>query len=293
MTRPLSPSAYRLLRCVEETLHRVPAVGKPRSGKALKEIEAWCAQYDIDLAVYRQGNTLRFDRRLLGEINEVLDSLGHPPLDIALSGRTTTQQAEQGGIEAKSVRERPRTRRVLASLPALSRPPWLASESREYRDLDWQSLDLGGFDILIQVENLDSFYAFTPDIEAIDRFRQPLVIYRGDRHYGGGFAVLAETWTATGKPHVYLGDFDAAGITFAIASQATHLLLPPLEWLIHHATADHLPATQMKAQASLLEHRAALSSDHPLRDYLAIILDRQRGLRQQWFGERLERVPLG
>lgn len=178
------------------------------------------------------------------------------------------------------------------SLPVLSRPPWLAAASREYRDLDWQSIDLCAFDVLIQVENLDSFYAFTPDLEAIAHFRQPLVIYRGDRHYGGGFAALAEAWAATGKSHVYLGDFDAAGIMFAIASQATHLLLPPLKRLIHHAISNHLPAAQMKMQAALSEHRAALPSGHPLGHYLGLILDQQRGLKQQWFDEQVDMVPM-
>ncbi|PXX97549.1 DUF7281 domain-containing protein [Halomonas sp. LBP4] len=288
----LSPGAYRLLRGVRETLRRESIVERPRGGKVVAEIEAWCAEYDIDLTVHRLGKRLRFDRRLLADMGQVLDSLGQPPLDAALSGRTTAEQADQGSLEAKSVRESPRARRTLVSLPVLARPAWLAAEPREYRDLDWRSLDLGAFDALIQVENLDSFYAFTPDIVATAHCRQPLVAYRGDRHYGGGFAALGEAWSARGKLHLYFGDFDAAGIGVAMASRATHLLLPPLEWLKRHATADHLPAAQMTAQAALRDYRATLPGGHPLRGYLTIILDRQCGLRQQWFGNDLILVPL-
>ncbi len=290
--RRLSAGAYRLLGGIQATLRRESSVAKPRRGKVVSEIEAWCDEYDIELAAHRLGRTLYFDRRLLDEMQGVLDSLGHAPLGTDPSGRTTAEQATLGSQEEKGVRESPRARRVLVSLPAQSRPAWLVAEPREYRDLAWRALDLRAFDALIQVENLDSFYAFTPDAEALDHFRQPLVVYRGDHHYGGGFAALAAAWAATGKAHLYVGDFDAAGIAAALASRASHLLLPPLEWLARHATPEHLPAGQMPAQRRLRDLRRCLPAEHPLHDYLALLLDRQCGLRQQWWGERLTRVPL-
>ncbi|MCG6657870.1 hypothetical protein HOP52_08890 [Halomonas campisalis] len=289
----LSPGAYKLLRGIRERLRRAPGVEKPRSGKVVAEIEAWCAEHDIELGVRRSTKALRFDRELLTQIDDTLAALGQPAIDVDLSGLTSGEQAGRGSLEAKSVRESPRARRVLVSLAAGAPRPGLVAETREYRDLDRRSLDLGAFDALIQVENLDGFYAFDPDSVAGARWRNPLVVYRGDTHYGGGFAALAEAWAATAKPHCYLGDFDASGVGFALASRATHLLLPPREWLEQHATPDHLPAAQMTAQAGLRDHRDTLPDGHPLREHLALILDEQRGLRQQWFAERLVRVSLG
>lgn len=293
----LSPSAYRQLKGVKEELRRVPSAERPRHGKVIREIEAWCAEYDIELADYRQGNWLRFDQPLLARMDDVLDSLGHSLTGTDPSRQTTAEQARSGNLEAKSVRESPRAHRVLVSLPARPAPAWLSGEHRDYQDLDWRNIALSAFDALIQVENLDSFYdftpAFSPGTEAVDDLRNPLVAYRGDSHYGGGFARLVSAWAGRGAPNLYAGDFDAAGIAFALSSQATHMLLPPLEWLAQRATKDHLTAEQMKYQPALRKCLAELPSGHPFRDYLAIILERQCGLRQQWFDECLVMVALG
>ena len=289
----LSPGAYRLLRGVRQRLHHAPRQEKSRGGKVMAEIEGWCAEHDIVLGLRCSARAVRFDRELLAQIDETLVALGQPAIDIDLSGLTSIEQAAQGNLEAKSVRERPRAGRVLVNLAPGAARPGLAAEPREFRDLDWRSLHLEAFAALIQVENLDSFYVFDPDIAAAVPCGQPLVAYRGDKHYGGGFADLAEAWGATPKPHLYLGDFDASGLGVALASRATHLLLPPLEWLQRHASADHLPAEQMRAQAALRDYAASLPGGHPLPAYLSLILDGQRGLRQQWFGDRLEAVSLG
>lgn len=283
----LSPSAYQLLSGVGRKLRRAPSVEKPRHGKAVKEVESWCAEYDIELAAYRRGETLRFDQRLLDAMDRVLESLGQPPLGAELSQQTTAAQAKLGSLEAKSVRESPRAHRVLVSLPARPAPTWLITESREVLDLDWRSLALSAFDVLIQVENLDSFYGYipacVPDSDVIGPGQNPLVVYRGDSHYGGGFTQLASAWVGQGAPHLYAGDFDAAGIALALSSQATHMLLPSWAWLAKRATADHLPAEQMRYQPALRRHFADLPDGHPFKDYLVIILEQQRGLRQQWF----------
>lgn len=287
----LSPRARRLLRDAAQALRREPRVEKRRS-KVVNEIVDWCAKHDIELGVRLTHARLGFDAELLSQIDDILAALGEPRIDTDLSGLTSAEQARHGSLEVKGVREAPRARRVLVSLPPGASRPGLAAEPREYRDIDWRSLDLRTFDALIQIENLDSFYAFMPDSAATVHWRQPLVVYRGDRHYGGGFADLAEAWIARGQPHLYVGDFDASGVGFALSSQATHLLLPPLDWLKRHATDAHLPAAQIKAQARLREYRVSLDNGHPLPAYLSVILDEQRGLRQQWFGEQQERVPL-
>jgi hypothetical protein len=58
----------------------------------------------------------------------------------------------------------------------------LANEPRAIRDVDVQALKLSAFSALIQVENLDSFYQFSPDISALSGYATPLVVYRGDSH---------------------------------------------------------------------------------------------------------------
>lgn len=288
----LSPAAYRQLNRIKQELRRTPQVERKRSGKAVQEIEAWCAEYDIELGVYRLSNILRFEPPLLDRMDDVLKSLGHPPLGAELGRQSTAAQASQGSLEAKSVRERPRAHRVLVSLPGRPTPEWLSAEPREVRDLDWRNITLSAFDALIQVENLDSFYDVTPDADAFAPFNNPLVVYRGDAHYGGGFARLASAWADRGVPHLYAGDFDAAGMAFALSSRATHVLLPPLRWLAQRATRDHLPAEQTTHQPALHRHATTLPEGHPLRDYLAILLEQQRGLRQQWFERHLFEEPL-
>jgi hypothetical protein len=295
----LSGAARRALHEVERRLRGQPALDKPRSAKWVKEVEAWCEQQDIDLRSRLSVKTLRFDRDLLSQMNDVLESHGQAPLGVSLSGLTTSEQAVLGNEEAKGVRERPRSRRVLVNLPVDSSLSWLSDESRQYRDLDWPSIDLRVFDALIEIENLDSFYAFSGDTEAnasratiASHTYRPLVVYRGDKHYGEGFADLARAWSATGKPHGYLGDFDASGVSLALSGHSTHLILPPLDWLVANVIGEHLPPGQLETQAGLRRHLERLGRYHPLPSYLALILDKQRGLRQQWFGADLEWIPL-
>ncbi|MFO8046208.1 MAG: hypothetical protein R6U30_10080 [Halomonas sp.] len=289
----LSSRARLLLRAAGQTLRRTPRLEKRRS-QVVNEVVAWCQAHDIELGPRLTHARLAFDPELLDRIDETLAALGEPAIAAELSGLTTAEQAQLGNREVKSVREKPRDRRVLASFPAsVEQRPGLVSGPRDVLDIDWRSLDLEAFDALVQVENLDGFYAFAPSIPALADWPSPLVLYRGDRHYGGAFARVAAAWAKRATPHLYLGDFDAKGLSIALASRATHLLLPPLEDLAERANAAHLPPEQQRYQPALHDHAARLSADHPLVDYLDILLREQRGLRQQWFGEPLQAVPLG
>ncbi|SEL51153.1 hypothetical protein SAMN05444515_11913 [Ectothiorhodospira marina] len=288
----LSPVAYRVLREVRKKLRHEPCVDKSRRGKVMAEIEAWCHEHDVVLGMRCSNRTLRFDRELLAQINEALVASGLPSIEANLSGLTTAEQARHGNREEKGVRESPRDHRVLVSLPAATPLPGIAPAPRDVHDLDWRHIDLSAFDVLVQVENLDSFYDLAPDLPALARWSRPLPLYRGDSHYGGGFARLGQAWASTGRPHVYFGDFDVAGLHNALSSGATDLLLPPIAWLAEHATVEHLPAEQQPYQPTLRDHAARLPSGHPLAGYLAILLQQQRGLRQQWFGARLAAVAV-
>ena len=284
----LTPSARKLLRDVAQQLRSEPVVQKDRR-KVVNEVVAWLDELHIDPGSRLTHAWLRFDRALLAQVEGALALSGEAPLEINLSGLSTIEQAKYGNHEDKGNREKPREHRVLVSLPAVERPD-VAERQRDFVDLDWRDIDKSAFDTLIQLENLDSFYVF----EALPACSpRPLVAYRGDRHYGGGFAKLATAWTASTKPHLYCGDFDVTGIHNAISSSATHLLLPPLGWLDQHATGAQLASKQHDYQASLRQRLATLSEDHPLVGYLKLLLGEQRGLLQQWFDCELVRVPLG
>ena len=290
----LSSRARTLLLDAARSLRRVAQVDKRRS-RVVEEVIAWCEAHDIEPGPRLTHGRLRLDRDLLERIDDTLGALGHPRLEDTLAGLTSAEQARLGNLEHKSVREAPRRQRVLASLPACDPRPGLANRPRDFLDLDRREIALEAFDVLLQVENLDSFYAFDPAIPALAGWSRPLVLYRGDRHYGGGFAALAADWSATGRPHLYLGDFDAAGLHNALGSGTTHLLLPPLAFMSNRASGEQLPADQMPLQASLRDHAARLPADHPLARHLAVLLGEQRGLLQQWFGpdESLALLPLG
>ncbi|MGP8290357.1 DUF7281 domain-containing protein [Vreelandella zhanjiangensis] len=286
----LSGRARNRLNDVARELLRQPTVEKPR-GQWVNDVVAWCHQHDIDLAARINSKTLRFDAALLAQINDVLDSARIAPLGRSLSGLPSSAQAKEGLEEDKANRESPRARRVLVSFPP--QPiAGLAIEPRAIRDVDVQTLKLSAFSAMIQVENLDSFYEFSPDIPALSGYVNPLVVYRGDSHYGGGFALLAEAWHKTRRTHIYAGDFDVKGVTLALDSNATHLLLPGIEWLTQNATPLHVPAEQFSYQRRLRKHLTALPSAHPLREYLTLMLEKQRGLKQQWLGGEMVCVGL-
>ncbi|MBE0399886.1 hypothetical protein EI168_07130 [Halomonas sp. FME1] len=289
------PSRARTgLNEVARLLCQQPTVVRPRR-QWVDDMVAWCHQHDIDLAARLSGKTLRFDAALLAQINGVLESAKIAPLGRSLSGLASGAQAKEGVEEDKTNRESPRARRVLISLPPEASPLFvhgLAQPPSTIRDVDIQTLKLSAFSALIQVENLDSFYAFTADSPVLSDYVNPLIVYRGDSHYGGGFALLADAWHKTGRPHIYAGDFDVKGVTLALDSNATHLLLPDIKWLTQHATPLHVPAEQFSYQRRLRKHLAALPSAHPLREYLTLMLEKQRGLKQQWFGGEMWCVAL-
>lgn len=279
------------LNGVARELLRQAWVEKPRR-QWVDDVVAWCQQHDIDLTTRINSKTLRFDTALLAQIDDVLESARIAPLGRSLSGLTSSAQAKEGVEEDKATRESPRALRVLVSFPP--QPiAGLANEPRAIRDLDVLGLKLSAFGALVQVENLDSFYEFSPKLPALSGYTNLLVVYRGDSHYGGGFALLADAWRKTHRPHIYAGDFDVKGVTLALDSGATYLLLPDIEWLTQHATPLHVPAEQFPYQRRLRKHLAALPSAHPLRDYLTLLLEKQRGLKQQWFGGEMVCVALG
>ncbi len=164
------------LNGVARELLRQPTVEKPRR-QWVEDVVAWCRQQDIDLGMRLSSQALRFDAELLAQIDSVLASAHLAPLGRSLSGLSSAAQAKEGVEEDKATRESPRAWRILLSLPPQP-TPGLASEPRCSRDVDVRHLTLGAFGALVQVENLDSFYAFNPNISALSGYAQPLIAYR-------------------------------------------------------------------------------------------------------------------
>lgn len=287
----LTAKVYSKLGDVDRQLRKQSWVDKKRSQQWVTDFIHWCDEQHIELGSMVNHQSLRFDRALIQQVNAALESQRLTTIGQWQSGLTSAAQAEQGVNEDKANREGPRAQRVLVNTPA-SPPAWLSAQPRSMHDVDWRDINLGQCDVLIQIENLDSFYSFSPQIPALGDHPQPLVVYRGDSHYGGAFKQLASAWNATQKPHFYAGDFDVEGLGIALSSGASHLLLPSLESLTEQATTFHDPANQLEHRPRLQRHRDQLPAAHPLQPYLTLLLDQQRGLRQQWLGEWLERVAL-
>ncbi|WP_315900751.1 hypothetical protein [Halomonas sp. DP1Y21-3] len=291
----LSNRARNVLKNIQGELDISPRTERKRETAAIANIEAWCDAHDIWLDGYRWGKTLRFDRRLLADIDAMLDSLKQPGLGQSLSGLSTVEQAKLGIREDKNVREPPRRYRVLVSAPSTQHRPGFPAVVRETLEVDGRTLELAAFDALVQVENLDSVHELKVTQAELGGFANPLVVYRGDKIYRKGFDDLVVAWGRRfrdQRPHLYLGDFDAAGVREALSSAADGMLLPRLSWLAHEADSQHQRAEQLPYKKALERHCARLPAAHPLRDYLALILDQQRGLRQQWFAGPLEAVAL-
>ncbi|SNY97181.1 DUF7281 domain-containing protein [Halomonas sp. hl-4] len=287
----LTAQAYKKLSEIERQLRKQTRVDKKRSQQWVATFIRWCGAHEIELGPRLSHQSLRFDRALIQQVNEALESQRLATIEQWQSGLTSTAQAEQGVNEDKTNREGPRAQRVLVNTPA-STPAWLSAQPRSMHDVDWRDINLEQCDVLIQVENLDSFYDFSPQQPVLSDYANPLVVYRGDSHYGGGFAQLSAAWRQTKRPHIYAGDFDIKGLSIALSSGASHLLLPPLPWLTEQATPFHDPAKQLDHRRRLEHHRDQLPAEHPLRPYLTLLLDQQRGLRQQWLGGQLEHVAL-
>ncbi|MGM0823922.1 MAG: DUF7281 domain-containing protein [Pseudomonadota bacterium] len=286
----LTPQVRKKLSEVEGLLRRQSRVEKTRN-QWVEQFRSWCDAHNIELGLRLSGKTLRFDRALIKQVDEVLDSQRLAPIGRLLSGKSSAEQAKEGLDEDKGNRERPRAQRVLVNVPACS-PAWLSAKPRSIHDVDWRDIDLKECDALVQVENLDCFYEFLPELPALSGYANPLIVYRGDSHYGGGFALLADAWRKTYQPHIYAGDFDVKGVSIALSSGASHLLLPPLTWLTEQATTFHDPAKQLEHRPRLLRHLDQLPAAHPLQPYLTLLLDQQLGLRQQWLGEEMVCVAL-
>lgn len=293
---PLTPALRTQLQRIQQQLKTQPQVTWKLKGPVIKQLLHWCDAWDLEVNLWPGGKECVFDRPFMQRVAQLLQDEGLPPLGFAVSGKTSLQQAEAGLEEHKGVREAPSIHRVLASLSnsAQLQPRGLKHTSpRLELDLDWRQLDATTFDALLVVENLDCFYQFnTPDALPLpEALQQALVVYRGHGHEAKGCKALKDAWALLGKPRIYLGDFDAKGVSIALHEGYSHLLLPELTGLQQQASGLHQPAEQLAYQLALQRHLDTLPDAHPLRPLLQLLLS-QKGLKQQWFQAPLQSVPL-
>lgn len=297
MSKPaLTPALRTQLQRIQQQLKTQPQVTWKLKGPVIKQLLHWCDAWDLDVNLWPGGKECVFDRPFLLRVEQLLRDEGLPPLGFIASGKTSQQQAMAGLEEHKSVREAPSVHRVLVSLPCpetLQLPGLMQPTQRLELDLDWRQLDAAAFGALLVVENLDCFYQFnTPDAVPLpEGLQQALIVYRGHAHEAKGCKALKESWAALGKPRIYLGDFDAKGVSIALHEGYSHLLLPEAAWLQQQARALHQPDAQVNELAALRTHLHKLPDDHPLRPLLQLLLN-QKGLKQQWYSSPLQLTAL-
>lgn len=288
MSFTLSPRVRRSLKEIQQKLHPgQPQVRCSLKSATMQQFLRWCQEHEVHLGARQQQEELLVDKLLLVQVEKTLAELGQQPLNPSKTLVTREDQARVGIDEFKNQGETPREARLLVSLPpqfaslgaiCLQAPP------RVFIDLDWRDLDLNSFDLLLVVENLDSFYSLQdPEQLLALNLQRPLLVYRGDQVYAKAVKRLKSCCQDLGKPCVYLGDFDAKGVNIALNEGYSHLLLPPLSFLKQQAVTLHQPAEQLRYQKSLRAKLQALGQEHPLAGYLQLLINEQRGLKQQSF----------
>ncbi|HAW92942.1 TPA: hypothetical protein DCX24_09545, partial [Candidatus Azambacteria bacterium] len=271
---PLNAQALRYLQQLQQRLNASGSERVKTRVKTAQQVLAWCIEHELV-----PGNSLNlphftFNLALLKAIAFVQRHLQQACFldDLSQSSRLNNANASQQ--ELKSIGLQPRQNRVLLKL---EKPETTElGVTTEFIDSDWQQLPLAQFDALLIVENLDCFYQLA-SFNVTLPYQQPLVIYRGDTQYSKGCKALSTVWHSTGKPAIYFGDADLAGLNIALSLQCRSILLPDISEFSQHASPDMLHETQLKYQQRL-QH---LEFSPGFLPYQQLICNQLKGLRQQ------------
>lgn len=302
MSIDLSGQVRKVLREVHAVLaEQHSVVERPVKNKTMQALLAWCAEHDIDTQRWLSaaGRHVAFDRNIMQVIDTTLKQLNLATSDIDLTQGTRFDQAEQGDGEHKTVGLAPMQHRVLMAQANCGSyfPEWVTeSPSQWVMDIDWQTLQLNAYTHVLVVENRDAFYeyfALHPQryhlpAEALDA----LVIYRGNQDESKGCKALREACLTMGKPLVYFGDYDTAGLSIAVHGGYTHLMLPSESYILERANDVMQEPDQLKYANAVTAFAEQLSVADPLRTVLLHNTQRQKGLRQQAFAGELQIVPI-
>ena len=299
MSPDLPKVVRNVLSRVQAKLQENTCVQQPAQQASMQQLRAWCEQHALDTHPWFATNKVSFDRSILARIEQTLVELGLHRLDEDIRQQDRFQQSDSSRVEHKGLGLAPKERRVLMAQANCGAyfPEWVnTSPSQWVMDIDWQTLQLGVFPSVLVVENLDSFYEYFTHHP--QRYILPelalnaLVIYRGDGLESRACKALVEAYAATGKPVIYFGDYDSAGLNIALHGLYTHITLPSLQNLFDSDYDVAQPAGQLELAASIEKYAEQLPEYEPLKSYLMHNTQRQKGLRQQAFKGSLEIVPI-
>lgn len=271
---PLSAQTLRWLRQLQQRLNASGSERVKTSVKAVQQVLAWCIEHELV-----PGNSLNlpyftFSLLLLKEIALVQRNLQQACFQDDLKQNSRLENASSNQQELKSIGLQPRQNRVLLKLNTLVDTN--LGITADIIDIDWQQLPLAQFDALLVVENLDCFYQLA-NFNFTLPYQQPLLIYRGDTQYSKGCKALSAAWHSSGKPSIYFGDADLAGLSIALSLQCHSMLLPGISDFTHHASPAMLADEQLKYQQRL-QHIEFSPAFFP---YQQLICQQLTGLRQQ------------
>jgi len=299
MSPDLPKVVRNVLSRVQAKLQENTCVQQPAQQASMQQLRAWCEQHALDTHPWFATTKVSFDRSILARIEQTLIELGLHRLDDDIQQQDRFQQSDSSRVEHKGLGLAPKERRVLMAQANCGAyfPEWVTtSPSQWVMDIDWQTLQLGVFPSVLVVENLDSFYKYFTHHP--QRYILPelalnaLVIYRGDGLESRACQALIKAYAATGKPVIYFGDYDSAGLNIAVHGLYTHILLPSLQNLFDNAYDVAQPAGQLELASSIEKYAEQLPAHEPLKSYLMHNTQRQKGLRQQAFKGSLELVPI-
>lgn len=287
----LGDRSYKLLHKVNDELLLRPQVSRSRKLATVRELIAWCEQHQLPTLNWLTADKLVFTSEVLDSINLLLTQLNWPLIGQVYSGQSRLEQMENSDRESKNL-GRPMDNRLLVLL-ASQKPPQLLPCAGLAVDVDLAQISHSNCPALLTVENLDVFYQLLERQQAgywqlPPQLQQALIVYRGHKQDAASAIAMVKEFRRAGKPAIYLGDFDPAGLHFAIRDGYSHVLLPELEFLRSNCTTQHNPAKQVSQHQWLA--RQQLSAQ--LQPFLALLLEEFRGLLQQRFRGPLQAIAL-
>ena len=290
MSIDLEPSVRKVLQRINQQLQHQQQVQRKAQQASMQQLRLWCDRHELDTQGCFGHNQVLFDRRMLQTIEQTLDELNLAGLATDLSQTSRLEQGELGDGEYKSVGESPTEKRVLMAQANCGAyfPEWVrAAPSQWVMDIDWHSLQLSAFTHVVVVENRDVFYqyfALHPQRYSLpEQAHTALVIYRGDGEESKGCKALRDACLEQSKPVIYFGDYDTAGLNFALNGGYTHVLLPTEAEIFERANAVSQDAKQIHLAASVTAFAQQLPADDRLQALLLHNTQQQKGLRQQAF----------
>ncbi|CAG8999670.1 MAG: hypothetical protein CENE_01649 [Candidatus Celerinatantimonas neptuna] len=290
LSKPLSANALHWLNKLDKSLNSKGVESKKTHLKTVRQVLNWCLEQSLVADNVLELPQFTFTKALLDQIDQAQRQLRHTRFRDDATGKTRTDaMAGDPQTEYKSRGDTPREHRVLIRL---SEPVEILGQPTRFIDKDWRELPLERFTTLLAVENLDVFY----QLEAYQwPFEDPgtLVFYRGDAMYGKGGSAFEKAWNQTGKPAMYFGDFDPAGVRIAINGGYQSMILPDLVTLKQAASEQMFPDSHQKYLPELQSFQTENKSTNCDFNLYLNILFKYRALQQQKMqGVGLQRVTL-